>query len=114
MAPQDPSIQSFFTPQSSSSPTKPASSFCKRPGDGFTAEEIDAALRPAPSDSWDPPTEYEDCDIASLYAGPKCVTFMGRIVNFFDMSSPSKAPKAAKGCVKMIVKDNTCAITVCT
>jgi len=37
---------------------------------------------------------------------------MGRIVNFYDQTTTSKMPKAAKGCLKMIMKDDTGALTV--
>ncbi len=39
---------------------------------------------------------------------------MGRIVNFHNIATPSKMPKAAQGCLKLIVKDDTGAFTVST
>ena len=80
-------------------------------GDGFTRDEIDAVLHP-PSAQWTPMQEYEECDIGTLEACPKFVTFMGRIVNFYDMVKPSKRPQAAKGCLKLMVADDTGALTV--
>jgi hypothetical protein len=133
MPPQFPSIQSFFSSSPSktssqagaSSPTKslaeqlfpsspsqlPSSSSGVETGDGFTADEIDAVLHP-PSAQWTPTQEYEEAAIGSLEPCPKFVTFMGHIVNFYDMVKPSKRPMAAKGCLKLIVADDTGALTV--
>ena len=62
---------------------------------------------------WHPSVEYEDVDIGSLMLGPKCLSIVGRVVNFFDQRMPSKMPKAAKGCLKMVIKDNTGVLVVC-
>ncbi|KAF2259306.1 hypothetical protein CC78DRAFT_74412 [Lojkania enalia] len=120
MAPQNPSIQSFFLP----SPTKPSSSVSipsspaqptsfkeSIPGDGFTPDEIEAVLHP-PSVQWIPTQDYEEADIGALAAGPKFVTFMGRVVNFYDMAQPSKRPLAAQGYQKVVVADDTGVLTV--
>ncbi|KAF2432419.1 hypothetical protein EJ08DRAFT_131912 [Tothia fuscella] len=110
MAPQNPSIQSFF---SSSKPTNPPSSPSSAiPGDGFTPQEVDAVLLPTIDESWMPAQEYEEVEIASLIPGPRCVTLQGRIANFYDQATPSKKPRAAKGCVKVIIKDESGAVTV--
>ena len=37
---------------------------------------------------------------------------MGRIVNFYDQAMNSKMPQAAKGCLKIVVKDDTGAFGV--
>jgi len=105
-----PSIQSFFPlssspSRSSSSPTKSTS------GDGFTTQELDATLPPS-AGVWVPQREYEESDIGALIPGPKWRTLVGRVANFYDHSTPSKMPQAAKGCVKIIVKDDTGALTV--
>jgi hypothetical protein len=94
------SIQSFF---SSSSPTKSS------PGDGFTPEEL--AL-PTQTSSWTPTLDYEERDIGSLEPGPQNLALMGRIVNFYDMPKPSKRPKSAQGYVKIMLADDTGAMTV--
>ncbi|KAJ9665735.1 hypothetical protein H2201_004220 [Coniosporium apollinis] len=113
MAPQFPSIEQFFEKQSSQSPKKRVrSSPPSQAGDGFTEAEVDAVLHPPANQTWSPPNEYEKVDIAALIPGPKCVTFVGRVANFYDQSTPSKKPRAAKGCVKIIVKDDTGALTV--
>ncbi|KAF2659653.1 hypothetical protein K491DRAFT_755187 [Lophiostoma macrostomum CBS 122681] len=133
MPPQSPSIQSFFSSSPSksisqagaSSPAKslagqlfpsppsqlPSASSGIETGDGFTAEEIDAVLHP-PSAQWTPTQGYEEADIGRLEPCPKFVTFIGRIVNFYDMVRPSKRPLAAKGCLKLMVADDTGALTV--
>ena len=111
MSPQLPSIQSFFQPEVS--PTrKPATTQppCET-GDGFGAEEIEATLQPM-LHKWQPRGNYEEVEIGSLMPGPGCVALMGRIVNFYDQATPSKAPQAAKGCLKVIVKDDTGALMV--
>ncbi|KAF2646241.1 hypothetical protein P280DRAFT_502865 [Massarina eburnea CBS 473.64] len=94
------SIQSFF---SSSSPTKSI------PGDGFTPEEM--VLSTNTSD-WIPTLEYEEVTIGYLEPGPGNITFMGRIVNFYNMPKPSKRPKSAQGCVRIMLADDTGTMTV--
>lgn len=49
----------------------------------------------------------------SLNPGPGCVALEGRIVNFYDQATPSKMPQAAKGCLKLIMRDDTAALSVC-
>ena len=83
-------------------------------GDGFTAEEIQEALKPRPAEPWHPQTEYAELDIRDLEPGPKAVTFMGRVANIFDVANTPKTPRSAKGCVKLCVKDDRAAITVCS
>ena len=61
---------------------------------------------------WTPTQHYDDADIGTLVPGPQPITLTARIVNFFDQQTPSKAPQAAKGCFRMIMKDNTGALTV--
>ncbi|KAF2453617.1 hypothetical protein BDY21DRAFT_292851 [Lineolata rhizophorae] len=113
MPPHNPSIQSYFPSTSSSRPTEAtSSSSSSRPGDGFTAAELERALNPPVNPPWRPAHEYDEVEIAELVPGPRRVTFMGRIVNLYDRAMPSKAPNAARGCLKLIVKDNTGAITV--
>lgn len=94
------SIQSFF----SSSPLK------STPGDGFTSSEL--TLPKPPQTDWTPTIDYEECDIGALEPGPRNLTLMGRIVNFYDVAKPSKRPKAAQGCLKIMIADDTGAMTV--
>jgi len=114
MSPQFPSNQSFFK---ASKPNTTASKRVEEDaspvvGDGFTDAEIDAVLHPSADDSWLPAQEYDEEDISSLMPGPRCVMFQGRIANFYDQATQSKKPRAAKGCVKIVIKDDTGAITV--
>lgn len=106
---QFPSIQSFFPPSKPQvlSKTSPTS-------DGFTSDEVDAVLHPTIDANWLPDTEYEECEINELVPGPGCVMFKGRIANFYDQAMQSKKPRAAKGCVKLMVKDGGGCITVST
>ena len=114
MAPQFPSIQSFFQPEISPSKSIAPSSPTTVSGDGFTAAEVDATMHPTRLHKWQPRGTYEDTDISSLVPGPGCVTLMGRIVSFYDLQTPSKKPQAAKGCLKLAVKDDTGVINVST
>jgi hypothetical protein len=115
MAPQFSSIQSFF---SASKPNIDPPNHVAvgedvlKSGDGFTEAEVEAVIHPTVDENWLPSQEYEETEIASLIPGPHCVTFQGRVVNFYDQPTPSKRPRAAKGCVKIVVKDDTGAITV--
>jgi hypothetical protein len=118
MAPQFPSIQSFFksskpsTSQAHAQPAAPTQAHSKEPGDGFTKAEVDTVLHPVINESWIPAQEYEKLEIANLVPGPKCVSFQGRVTNFYDQNTLSKRPRAAKGCIKVIVKDDSGALTV--
>lgn len=106
MLPQFPSIQSFFqtevSPKKRPATTGPPS----EAGDGFTLEEIEATLQPE-LHKWHPRVHYEEVEIDSLVPGPGCVALMGRVVNFYNQAIFSKAPQAAKGCLKLVVKDDT-------
>ena len=112
MVPHFPSIQSFFQTKSSLDSKDQLSSSATVAGDGFSAAEINAVLHPSTDSSWTPTQDYEERDIGALDSGPKCVTFMGRIVNFYDQATPSKKPRAARGCIKLILADGTGALTV--
>lgn len=83
-----------------------------KPGDGFNEAEVEAVLHPTVAENWLPSQEYDELEIASLIPGPRRVVFKGRIANFHHQATTSKRPRAAKGCVKIIVKDNTGAIMV--
>lgn len=117
--PASASIQSYF----SSSPTKNS--------DGFTAKEIQSALRPAGStlasawtvtedsphprqhaDTPKPTLEYDEADLGDLEPGPRNLMLMGRVVNFYDTAKPSKSHKAAQGCLKIMLADDTGVLTV--
>jgi len=112
MPQQFPSIQSFFQPEVSPAKKDKASNSSLAAGDGFTAEEVEATILPRSLPQWRPRGIYEEVDIETLIPGPGCVTIMGRVVNFFFLETPSKAPHAAKGCLKMVVKDDSGALVV--
>jgi hypothetical protein len=114
MAPKNLSIDVFFAPPTSSNSSTQVANMTSSPyeGDGFTAQEIDVVLHPKIDVTWKPGREYEEKDIGSLDAGPHCVCVQGRVANLYDQASNVKKPKAAKGCIKMIVKDDTGALTV--
>lgn len=114
MAPQFPSIQSFFQPEVSPTKSKASSSPPIEVGDGFTAGEVEATLHPSGLPKWQPRGTYDEADIESLVPGPRCVALMGRVVNFYDLHTPSKKPRAAKGCLKLAVKDDTGTIDAST
>lgn len=109
MSPQSPSIQSFFQPGESS--TQQLTSLPSSNGDGFTTKEVESTFN-SKLHEWTPRGHYEDTEIGSLSPGPGYVTFMGRVVNFYDQQTPSKKPQAAKGCLKTIVKDDSGALMV--
>ena len=108
MPAQNTSIQSFFQPEvvsrSHQGHTRPSSK--SDTNDGFTSSEVEAALNPC-MHKWQPRTTYNEVDIGSLVPGPGCVTLMGRVVNFYDQTMNSKSPYAAKGCLKVIVRDDS-------
>ena len=114
MAPQFPSIQSFFEKEvllEKDLSGRASRQACSH--DGFTKEEIEAALLPTCTlHNWLPRGEYQTVDISTLVPGPGCVTFMGRVVNFCDQHTPSKKLQAAKGCLKVVIKDDTGALMV--
>ena len=113
MPAQNTSIQSFFQPEvvslSHTPLTRPSSK--SDTNDGFTSSEVEVALNPR-LHKWQPRTTYNEVDIGSLVPGPGCVALMGRVVNFYDQTMNSKSPHAAKGCLKVIVKDDTGAFVV--
>lgn len=112
MAPQFPTIKDFFPSQPSpGQKTKSDPNTTVENGDGFTTEEMEAQLNLSPYE-WTPQHEYDDVMISELSPGPRRVTFMARVVNFYNQLTPSKMPKAAKGCLKILVKDDSAALKV--
>ena len=107
-----PSIQSYFS--KSSSPSKRTDSSPVRSSSPTKGGSLlsSSPSRPISAGSWVPEVDYREVDIEALVPGPQCVLLVGRIANFYDQSTPSKMPKAARGCIKMIVKDDTGALTV--
>lgn len=81
------------------------------PGDGFTEEELAAALDPLKR-KWNPARPYEACQIGELEQGPKAVTFTGRCVNFSTVFGKSTKEHSAKGWHRVLIKDDTGVISV--
>ncbi|KAF1350721.1 hypothetical protein BDV97DRAFT_154736 [Delphinella strobiligena] len=106
MAPQNRSIQSYFSTSSSA----PASS-SPRQGDGFTEAEINQALSTSPPGPWSPATDYQKHDIGDMIPGKDYVTFTGRIANLSTFAL-KKLPRTAKGCMKIVIVDHSGTITV--
>ncbi|KAF2087803.1 hypothetical protein K490DRAFT_65082 [Saccharata proteae CBS 121410] len=120
------SIQSFF----SSSPPKPATpstttttlhssstippSSSPTPGDGFTAAEIAATLGPqaAPAVPWVPSEAYQHSAIAALREGQRCVEVKGRVASLWLLQREPKGPRAARGRLGFVVRDDTGWLTV--
>ena len=111
MAVRFPTIQSFFGPAAPTHVNQITPETCYK-GDGFTSDEVDAVLRPSVNMPWTPAQPYDEFDIASLALGPRRVVFRGRIANLYNQVNLSKKPRAAKGCFKLVVKDDTGALTV--
>lgn len=56
--------------------------------------------------------DYEEVDLGSLEPGPRHLALVGRVVNFSDQVRPSKSRKAAQGCIKVVIADDTGVLTV--
>jgi hypothetical protein len=56
--------------------------------------------------------DYEEADLGDLDSGPRNLTLMGRIVNFYNVTKPSKQHKAAQGYLKIQLADDTGVLTV--
>ncbi|KAG0652657.1 hypothetical protein D0Z07_0242 [Hyphodiscus hymeniophilus] len=113
MGPSFPSVQSFYSREISTAAEKDeeSQSTPRKPGDGFTEEELADAVDPLRR-KWDPEREYDECSIDNLIPGPKAVTFVGRIANLSTIhGSTQKQPKAA-GWHYLILKDDTAAISI--
>lgn len=82
-----------------------------RPGDGFTAEELERAKDPL-NCVFNPTREYAKCDIGSLEKGPNAVSFCGRVVNLSVSHGKSQTQSAAKGWINLVVSDGSGAIMV--
>jgi hypothetical protein len=80
-------------------------------GDGFTTEELETVPYP-PSAQWSPTQDYEEADIGNLRPCCHPITFTGRIANLYDRKDSGKSERAAKGVLKLMVVDDTGAVTV--
>jgi hypothetical protein len=105
----NPSIQSYFKPISNA-PDESPNAF--EDGDGFNSKELRDSSSAARMDSWRPEKEYEEECIGNLCGGTRPVLIQGRIVNFFNMSSRASKKGRYAAYWKLIVKDDTGAISV--
>ncbi|KAL8718052.1 MAG: hypothetical protein Q9225_004773 [Loekoesia sp. 1 TL-2023] len=104
MAPRSPSIQSFFKPEIMDSPqpaTVPAAA-----GGGFTSAEVQGTIHPK-LHVWQPRGYYEDVQIGHLVPGSEPICVLGRVTNCYDPPTLSRMPHAAKGCLKVLIRDDT-------
>ncbi len=63
---------------------------------------------------WQPHHDYEEVSIGNLAPGPRRVSFIARVVNlYYEHKVHIKMPDAAKGCLKILVKDDSALILVC-
>ena len=51
------------------------------------------------------PPIYKEVSISELVPGPRRVSFIGRVFNMYDQGVRSKMPRAAQGCLKLLIKD---------
>lgn len=108
MASVFPSIQSFFKPKLSIAAKTTMNTKTLVKGDGSTWKEVEASLQP----QWHPKAEYKETDIGNLVPGPGCVALVGRVVNIYQQQQSRNLPNAAKGCLRLVIKDDTGAILV--
>ena len=111
MASATPSIQSFFP--KIASPSALQTTPCTAIANGCASQEIEGTISPEDDSKWKPPADYDLWDIAALLPGLSRVAVTGRIVNLHDQGAIDKMPRTAKGCLKLIIKDNTGLVTVC-
>ncbi len=81
-------------------------------GDDFTESELRTIDTPTPG-HWQLERDYEDVSIGELAPGPRRVSFIARVVNSYHQSVHSKMQQSAKGCFKLLVKDDSALILVC-
>ena len=118
-----PTITGFFGPRlppSSPSLIDDRSSVSRRtksglprhtPGDGFTSSESSRSHHLSQAD-WQPKEHYDEVPIGQLAPGLRNVMIIGRVINLFDMPVTSKMSKAARGCIKILIKDDQAALVV--
>ncbi|GAB7342995.1 hypothetical protein MBLNU457_g1091t2 [Dothideomycetes sp. NU457] len=108
MASSTPSIQSFFHSQSSS----PQKLSLTQPDDESTYSQFRTTVGTFRKQPWKPSADYIRYEITDLLPGPGRVCVQGRIANIFNLGNLSRVPYGAKGCLKLLVKDDTGVLTV--
>lgn len=62
---------------------------------------------------WRPQHDYEKVSIGNLAPGPRRVSFTARVVNLYhEHKVHSRMPDSAKGCLKILVKDDSALVLV--
>lgn len=113
MAKSPPTIKSFFEPvpspsQSAQKGHLPTLQTTTAPIEGGLVE----AARLSPG-HWRPQHDYEEVSIGELAPGPRRISFTARVVNLYDdQNVHSKKPDSAKGCLKVLMKDDSALIQV--
>lgn len=113
-----PTITDFFQPELSPGRPIPNNNSTQRPrpldppsGDGFTQDELHAR-HTLGTYEWTPTNEYAESRIADLRCGPARVSFVARVVNVYEQVTVSKKVRAARGVLKMLVRDDSGVISV--
>ncbi|KAG8526703.1 uncharacterized protein KY384_008132 [Bacidia gigantensis] len=106
MSAQASSIQSYFQREN----CNPGTGMQRNTTAG--GDSTSSAKGPTPSEKWQPRSQYTEKQIRDLKVGPGNVSVTGRVVNFYEQTSRGKSPLAAKGSLKIVVKDDSGAITV--
>lgn len=80
----------------------------------FTDSEERETGTPSPA-HWQRQDDYEHVSIGELAPGSRKVFFLARVVNLYDQpTTHSKVQESAKGCLKLLVKDDSALISVCS
>lgn len=112
------SLQSFFQPIPPPSQVPPR---CDAPaplmntlsiGEASTEPKLTGNEVVDSNGHWQPPHDYEDVSIGELASGPRRVSFTARVVNLHDQTVQSIMSKPARGCLKVVVKDNSALMMV--
>lgn len=80
-------------------------------GDGSTSTDVDETVRPT-LQPWEPRERYEIVQISTLVPGSGRVCLLGRVVNLYEPPAPNKMPRAAHGCLKFHIRDDSGTIMV--
>lgn len=108
-------FKSFFEPlplsSEAASPARPLTNPAPMEDDSTESEQ--RCTEPLPSRHWQPQHDYEQVSIGELAPGSRRVSFTARVVNLYDHHACSKLERSAKGCLKVLVKDDSALILVC-
>ena len=102
-----------------------------RPPQWFDGDRLSTAGKKYPLEVWTVPSNgipfhlsnlesylddhtYTECSISMLAPGPQRVYFTGFVVNVLGYDSDSQSPKAARGCLRLLLADYEGLILVCT